>query len=117
METARCFPSRRAAAVLVALTVLLGLGAPASAAGASSAPHAVVVENVAAASGGVAVRPARHLPTQLPALPLHPAAGALPLLPAPVPLLAVWLPLWLLSRRSRQAFLLTAAGPGPPSYS
>jgi hypothetical protein len=116
MKRATAASSRRAAAVLATLLVLLGLGAPAAAAGTAS-PHAVVVDNVAAAASGMAVRPVRQHPTQLPALPLQPTAGALPMLPAPVLLLAVWLPLWLLSRRSRQAFLLTAAGPGPPSYS
>jgi hypothetical protein len=112
-------PSRRASAVLAGLLALFVLGAlqPAHGASAARAEHAVVLDNRSTDATAFAVRSARLLPTHLPSVPLLPAVSALPVLLAPSLLLAIWTPVWLLSRRSRQAHLLTSAGPGPPSSS
>jgi hypothetical protein len=112
-------PSRRVAAILAALLVVFALGAlqPAPDGLGARTGQAVVLDNLSTDSANVAARSARLLPTHLPSAPLLPAVAAPPLPATPIVLLAIWTPIWLLSRRSRQAHLLTSAGPGPPSFS
>jgi hypothetical protein len=112
-------PSRGVLAGLSALLVLVALGAlPATHVDRPvRAGSAVVLDDVATGSTALAVRTVRQLPAHPPALPLQPAPAPLPVPAALVLLLAISTPVWLLSRRSRQAYLLSSAGPGPPSRS
>lgn len=111
--------SHRAAAALAALLVLLAMGVlqPAHGDRGASAGHAVVMHDVATGPTALAVRSVRQLPGHPAASPLLPAVVALPVTSALVLLLALCMPIWMRSRRARQAYLLSSAGPGPPSLS
>jgi len=106
-----------ASAVAVAVLVLLGATGPTVVHDAHSASFRPAVGLDHPGASAYVVRVGRHLPTQLPAQPLQPAAGLPPGVATPVLLLVAWLPVWVLSRRSRQAHLLMSAGRGPPSAS
>jgi hypothetical protein len=112
-------PSRRASAILAGLLALFVLGAlqPAHGTPSMRVDRVVVLDDLSTDATAFAVRSARLLPAHLPSAPLLPAIAARPVLLAPSLLLAIWTPVWLLSRRSRQAHLLASAGPGPPFHS
>ena len=116
----RCrLPSRRAASLLAALLVLFAFAAlqPTGGEGAAPSRHAVVLDDAATGSAAVAVRSVRQLPMHPPAPQLQPTLAVLAVPSAIVLLFVIGTPFWLQSRRSRQAYLLSSAGPGPPPLS
>ena len=112
-------PSRRAAGMLAALLVLFAIGAlqPAHADRGLRAGSAVVLDDVTAGSAALAIRSVRQLPAHPPSPQLQPALTALTVPSGVALLFAICTPIWMQSRRSRQAYLLSSAGPGPPSFS